>query len=128
MDVTIVWSTMFIVSRELVSEGCWFLSSGSFTLVPVVVGPCALLANGDEFSQWPRRRSRQFKHSLPAFLQEQFLHRPLALHRQHTTGMPQHSKMYGSQTESQSYHTSSCLSATGVRLLVVTLRLDIRKV
>ena len=48
MDVTIVWSTMFI-SREFVSEGCWFLSSSSFTLVPVVVGPCALLANGDEF-------------------------------------------------------------------------------
>ena len=46
MDVTIVWSTMFL-SREFVSEGCWFLSSGSFTLVPVVVGPCALLANGE---------------------------------------------------------------------------------
>ena len=57
MDVTIVWSTMFI-SREFVSEGCWFLSSGSFKAVPVVVGPCALLANGDEFSQWPRRRGR----------------------------------------------------------------------
>ena len=113
MDFTIVWSTMFI-SREFVSEGCWFLFSGSFTLVPVVVGPCALLANGHEFSQWPCRWGRQFKHSLPAFLQEQFLHRPLALHRQHATGMPQHSKTYGSQTESQSYHMFALLPCPGL--------------
>ena len=86
MDVTMVWSTMLVSMEGHVFS---YLPSRSL-LVSIFVVPCVWLSNGDEFSQCPRRRGRQFKHSLPAFLQEQCLHRPLALHRQYKTGMPQH--------------------------------------
>ena len=39
------------------------------------------------FSHFPWRDGRQLEHSLFAFLQEQFLQRPLALRRQHTWGI-----------------------------------------
>ena len=44
-----------------------------------------------EFTQWPRRSGRQFKHFWFAFLHEQFLQLPLALHRQQTGGILQSS-------------------------------------
>ena len=90
-----------IIDSIMDGELCVLLAelslSQSSVLESFADGPCALFTDGagdkgDEFSQCPRRRGRQFEHSLPAFLQEQFLHRPLhalALHRQHTTGMPQ---------------------------------------
>ena len=41
------------------------------------------------FVQWPRRHGRQLEQLLFAFLQEQFLQLPLALHRQQTGGILQ---------------------------------------
>ena len=42
----------------------------------------------EEFVQCPWHCSKQFEHSLFAFLHKQFLQRPLALHRQQTGGIP----------------------------------------
>ena len=44
-----------------------------------------------EFTQWPRRSGRQFEHFWFAFLHEQFLQLPLALHRQQTGSILQSS-------------------------------------
>ena len=55
-----------------------------------ITGCCRVeLESGLELEQWPRRSGKQFKHSLLAFLHEQFLQLPLVLHRQQTGGILQ---------------------------------------
>ena len=136
VTVSVMSSTMlFTVMLSLMVECCTFsiepLSPRSIhSLLVSCVGsvvvhrPLASLsvdAKGVEFSQCPLRRDRQFRQSLPAFLQAQFLHRPLTLHRQHTTGMPQNTQNLESYSSIlfMRRRSSQCKSIARVRYAFV---------
>ena len=123
IDVTVVWSAMLSSLMARCPSSLSPCSIGSLLMSRVdgiVVWLLASLTvdvDGVEFSQCPRRRGRQFRHFLPGFLQAQFLHRPLALHRQHAMGMPLHTKwsrkvQQKSLNLSQSYSYNKLTSAT----------------